>query len=131
MDVLPRGKRPPADMARRPTGPLRLAGNLVVGAATIGTTRHRHVIPGDDRSRRGAGYNCGNSRPVPEMTLFPRDSRIEGYDPELAQAIADENRRQEDHVELIASENYASPRVMAAQGSPLPNKTPKATGKEQ
>src|SRR3546814_10136168 len=60
--------------------------------------------------------------PVPEMTMFPRDSRIEGYDPELAQAIADENRRQEDHVELIASENYASPRVMEAQGSQLTNK---------
>src|SRR3546814_20439350 len=93
MDVLPRGKRPPADRARRPTGPLRLAENLVVVAATIGTTRHRHVIHGDDRSRRGAGYNCGNSRPVPEMTKFPRDSRIEGYDPDTARHIAAEKRQ--------------------------------------
>lgn len=54
--------------------------------------------------------------------MFPRDVRIEGYDPELAQAIADEARRQEDHVELIASENYASPRVLEAQGSVLTNK---------
>ncbi len=54
--------------------------------------------------------------------MFPRDARIQGYDPELAQAIADENRRQEDHVELIASENYCSPRVMEAQGSQLTNK---------
>src|SRR5688572_12245927 len=54
--------------------------------------------------------------------MFPRDARIEGFDPELAQAIAGENRRQEDHVELIASENYASPRVMEAQGSQLTNK---------
>ena len=54
--------------------------------------------------------------------MFPRDTRIEGYDPELAAAIASENRRQEDHVELIASENYASPRVMEAQGSQLTNK---------
>jgi len=54
--------------------------------------------------------------------MFPRDSRIEGFDPELAAAIASENRRQEDHVELIASENYASPRVMEAQGSQLTNK---------
>jgi glycine hydroxymethyltransferase len=54
--------------------------------------------------------------------MFPRDTRIEGYDPELAQAIAAENQRQEDHVELIASENYASPRVMEAQGSQLTNK---------
>ena len=54
--------------------------------------------------------------------MFPRDARIEGYDPELAAAIAAETRRQEDHVELIASENYASPRVMEAQGSQLTNK---------
>ncbi len=54
--------------------------------------------------------------------MFPRDARIEGYDPELAQAISDERQRQEDHVELIASENYASPRVMEAQGSVLTNK---------
>ena len=54
--------------------------------------------------------------------MFLRADRIEGFDPELAQAIADENRRQEDHVELIASENYCSPRVMEAQGSQLTNK---------
>ncbi len=54
--------------------------------------------------------------------MYPRDARIEAYDPELAKAIADEARRQEDHVELIASENYASPRVMEAQGSVLTNK---------
>jgi glycine hydroxymethyltransferase len=54
--------------------------------------------------------------------MFPRDCRIEGFDPELAEAIAGERRRQEDHVELIASENYASPRVLEAQGSVLTNK---------
>ena len=54
--------------------------------------------------------------------MFSRQARIEGYDPELAAAIASEVRRQEDHVELIASENYASPRVMEAQGSQLTNK---------
>jgi len=54
--------------------------------------------------------------------MFPRDARIENYDPELAQAMAAEAQRQEDHVELIASENYASPRVMEAQGSVLTNK---------
>jgi glycine hydroxymethyltransferase len=54
--------------------------------------------------------------------MFPREMRIEGYDPELAQAIANERQRQEDHVELIASENYASPRVFEAQGSVLTNK---------
>ena len=54
--------------------------------------------------------------------MFSRAQTIAGFDPELAKAIADENRRQEDHVELIASENYASPRVMEAQGSQLTNK---------
>ncbi len=54
--------------------------------------------------------------------MFPSSARIAGYDDELAQAIANEARRQEDHVELIASENYASPRVLEAQGSVLTNK---------
>ena len=54
--------------------------------------------------------------------MFPREVRIESYDPELAKAIADECQRQEDHVELIASENYTSPAVMQAQGSQLTNK---------
>ncbi len=47
---------------------------------------------------------------------------IESFDPEIAKAIEAESRRQEEHVELIASENYASPRVMAAQGTVLTNK---------
>ncbi|HTL49453.1 MAG TPA: serine hydroxymethyltransferase [Steroidobacteraceae bacterium] len=47
---------------------------------------------------------------------------IASFDPALAGAIAAERRRQEDHVELIASENYASPRVLEAQGSVLTNK---------
>ncbi len=47
---------------------------------------------------------------------------IEAFDPEIASAIALETRRQEEHIELIASENYTSPRVMQAQGSPLTNK---------
>ena len=54
--------------------------------------------------------------------MFDTSSTLESYDPEIAKAIAQENRRQEEHVELIASENYASPRVMAAQGSVLTNK---------
>lgn len=47
---------------------------------------------------------------------------IAEFDPELAQAIAAETRRQEEHIELIASENYCSPRVLEAQGSQLTNK---------
>jgi glycine hydroxymethyltransferase len=47
---------------------------------------------------------------------------IAGFDPELAAAIGNERTRQEDHIELIASENYASPRVLEAQGSVLTNK---------
>ena len=53
--------------------------------------------------------------------MFSKD-RIADFDPELARAIAGEARRQDDHVELIASENYASPAVMEAQGSVLTNK---------
>jgi len=56
------------------------------------------------------------------MGMFDRDATIEGFDDEIWQAIRDENVRQEEHVELIASENYASPRVLAAQGSVLTNK---------
>ncbi len=47
---------------------------------------------------------------------------LEDFDPDVAAAIAAEARRQEEHIELIASENYASPLVMAAQGSVLTNK---------
>ncbi len=54
--------------------------------------------------------------------MFSREMHIAGYDDALAQAIAAERQRQEDHVELIASENYASPRVLEAQGSVLTNK---------
>ncbi|HEV7489626.1 MAG TPA: serine hydroxymethyltransferase, partial [Rhodanobacteraceae bacterium] len=54
--------------------------------------------------------------------MFPNTLRIRGYDDELADALDGERRRQEDHVELIASENYASPRVLEAQGSVLTNK---------
>ena len=54
--------------------------------------------------------------------MFSSKMTIAGFDDELAQAMADERRRQEDHIELIASENYASPRVLEAQGSVLTNK---------
>ena len=88
----------------------------------------RIITEASGRAARGsAGERPPNAklRAIPHdpgAPMFPRDARIEGFDPELAQAIADENRRQEDHVELIASENYASPRVMEAQGSQLTNK---------
>jgi glycine hydroxymethyltransferase len=54
--------------------------------------------------------------------MFSERDRIEGFDPELWTAMEQERQRQEDHIELIASENYASPRVLAAQGSVLTNK---------
>jgi len=54
--------------------------------------------------------------------MFSAQMTIAGFDPELAQAITGECGRQEDHIELIASENYASPRVLEAQGSVLTNK---------
>lgn len=54
--------------------------------------------------------------------MLPRQMNIADFDPELAAAIDKENQRQEHHIELIASENYCSPRVMEAQGSQLTNK---------
>ncbi|KPJ95713.1 MAG: serine hydroxymethyltransferase [Gammaproteobacteria bacterium SG8_11] len=54
--------------------------------------------------------------------MFDKSMTIAGFDDELAQAIEHERVRQEEHIELIASENYASPRVMEAQGSVLTNK---------
>jgi len=54
--------------------------------------------------------------------MYHRNHLVEQADPELWAAIQAENARQEHHIELIASENYASPAVMAAQGSQLTNK---------
>ena len=54
--------------------------------------------------------------------MFSKNDRIAGYDDELQAAIDAENTRQEEHIELIASENYTSQRVMEAQGSQLTNK---------
>ena len=54
--------------------------------------------------------------------MFKKSMTIAGFDPQLASAIAGEQQRQEDHIELIASENYTSPRVLEAQGSVLTKK---------
>lgn len=54
--------------------------------------------------------------------MFHRNMNIADFDPELWTALQQERRRQEEHIELIASENYASPRVLNAQGSVLTNK---------
>ena len=54
--------------------------------------------------------------------MLERNMNIADFDPELANAIDLENQRQEHHIELIASENYCSPRVLEAQGSQLTNK---------
>ena len=54
--------------------------------------------------------------------MFDKSMTVAGFDDELQAAIASEEQRQEDHIELIASENYCSPRVMEAQGTKLTNK---------
>ena len=54
--------------------------------------------------------------------MFSRDMNIADFDPDLWAAMKAEDARQEHHIELIASENYTSPRVMEAQGSQLTNK---------
>jgi glycine hydroxymethyltransferase len=56
------------------------------------------------------------------ITMFDRQNTLAKTDPALWAAIQNENKRQEDHIELIASENYTSPAVMEAQGSQLTNK---------
>lgn len=64
-----------------------------------------------------------NQAANPRSQFLDRDNQtIESYDAELWSAMSAETQRQEDHIELIASENYASPRVMQAQGSVLTNK---------
>lgn len=54
--------------------------------------------------------------------MFDESYSIKNFDDVLFKAISDEKRRQEEHIELIASENYVSPRVLEAQGSVLTNK---------
>jgi glycine hydroxymethyltransferase len=54
--------------------------------------------------------------------MFTKDTKVEGYDDELFTAMEGERRRQEEHIELIASENMTSPRVLECQGSVLTNK---------
>jgi len=54
--------------------------------------------------------------------MYNDDYKIQGFDPALFEAMEGERRRQEEHIELIASENFASPRVLEAQGSSLTNK---------
>ena len=60
--------------------------------------------------------------PPSVSAMFSRSATLAQLDPEVWEAISAENRRQEDHIELIASENYASAGVMQAQGSQLTNK---------
>jgi glycine hydroxymethyltransferase len=56
------------------------------------------------------------------LPMFTKDMQIEGFDDEIFSTIQQENQRQEQHIELIASENYTSPRVMEAQGTSMTNK---------
>jgi glycine hydroxymethyltransferase len=60
--------------------------------------------------------------PEIQVCSFPNNMSMDISDPELWSAMTDEMRRQEDHIELIASENYTSPVVMQAQGSVMTNK---------
>ena len=59
-------------------------------------------------------------------SIFSNTQSIASYDPELWESIDGESNRQEEHIELIASENYASQRIMEAQGSVLTNNMLKA-----
>ncbi|GMG88033.1 serine hydroxymethyltransferase [Biformimicrobium ophioploci] len=59
---------------------------------------------------------------MPRAAMFDKSATIASFDPDVWDAIQKEDRRQEEHIELIASENYTSPLVMAAQGSSMTNK---------
>src|SRR6218665_3215114 len=69
-----------------------------------------------------AGAALLQGTPVHKPVMYHRHLLVEQTDPELFAAIEAENARQEQHIELIASENYASPAVMWAQGTQLTNK---------
>ncbi len=92
---------------------------------------HRREDPHPGNGRRGPDHVESRLLLVPFFffndrgnaeTMFDKDLTLAQYDPELWNTIQDEETRQEDHLELIASENYASPLVMAAQGTVLTNK---------
>jgi hypothetical protein len=107
------GCRPPRWTTTGKREPARPAVRGRLPAVRLGSPR--------PRMRRRAG----SRRPfIPKRTaMFDRStSTIANVDPEIWAAIQAENRRQEEHIELIASENYTSPAVMAAQGSQLTNK---------
>src|SRR6478735_11837244 len=96
-----------------------------VAAATIGPISRR---PGMPWSRRCCSpEKCRFQVPCAppghaRLPMYSDSMTIDRFDPDVARAIAAEERRQEEHIELIASENYASPRVLEAQGSVLTNK---------
>src|SRR6187401_1357210 len=69
--------------------------------------------------REAPGYNRS---PIKGFDMFPDANTLSATDPELWGAIQSEFRRQEEGIELIASENYVSPAVLAAQGTVLTNK---------
>src|ERR1700678_4412621 len=79
--------------------------------------------PGAHRLWLGAVSRATIKGCLPRGSLmFDSKMTIAGFDPELAKAIAGERRRQEDHIEIIASEKYNTPRVLEAQGSLLTNR---------
>src|SRR5690606_13467902 len=117
----------PRIWSRRSTTSPRRAGIPESRAAVA-----RSVAPYDPLEF-GRRARCSSSRcacvPLPPhsprsrgIAMFDRSIALSQVDPELWNAIRLENRRQEAHIEMIASENYASPAVMAAQGSQLTNK---------
>jgi hypothetical protein len=103
-----RGGRPPGSASRSPDRSRRSPGHLFAWAAL-------------DRCAFSRCRLEGPSSPE-DCHVRPQQSTIAHVDPEIWAAIQAENRRQEEHIELIASENYTSPAVMAAQGSQLTNK---------
>src|SRR5690349_17398839 len=84
---------------------------------------HRHSAPAGCPIRAGRRIKHDKINHLERTSpVYSKLETIAGFDPELTWALERETQRQEDHIELIASENYASPRVLEAVGSVLTNK---------
>src|SRR5690606_15455122 len=104
-----------------------------VGALRAAATPAHELLHAGDPARYTPGLRRGGAKqgkmrgpsdppPGDPAPMYAETPSMEQFDSDLFQAILDETRRQEEHIELIASENDASPRVLEAQGSVLTNK---------
>ncbi len=106
-----------ASLARRHND----ANVLCLAARTTSPATAAKIIDAFLAARFEGGRHERRVRKI-EMKIIPTDLRLQAVDPEISQAIGHERERQQENIELIASENFTSPAVMEAQGSVLTNK---------